>query len=244
MSAEDLATLLSGDAIDTSTEEGTAAATDAIITALGTSAAGDAIPIIGWIVNGIYLTTTVGTTLFNQWEKMKQSDQAQYAFLRGAGFDDAHAHALSQHGFWEDSSASTGLATAYTDLGGNPNDFVKYVNSMPVPTLDTTLAALSATPDGSLPAKAQGDYWTLPVNPADATQRQFNPDLTYNSNTHTWIDAALGVSFENGVWVKKGATLTNGYGPPGLLRSDLPATRDRAGSTGGSSLPGARHGSE
>ena len=208
---EDLATLLGGDAIDTTTEEGTAAATDAIIAAVGTSAAGDVIPIIGWIVNGIYLTTTVGTTLFNQYEKMKQSDQAQYAFLRGAGFDDAHANALSQHGFWEDSSASTGLATAYHDLGGNSADFVKYVNSMPIPTLDTTLAAVSATPNGgSLPAKAQGDYWTLPVNPADAAQRKFSPDVTYNSNTHTWIDAALGVSFENGEWVKKGVTMTNG----------------------------------
>src|SRR5581483_3822809 len=79
VSSEDLATLLSGEALDTSTEEGASAATDAIITALGTSAAGDAIPVIGWVVNGIYLTTTVGTTLFNQWEKMKQSDQAQYA---------------------------------------------------------------------------------------------------------------------------------------------------------------------
>jgi hypothetical protein len=158
---------------------------------------------IGWFVNAVYFSTTVGSTFFNQYENVKASKQAEYAFLRGAGVDDAHASALSAHGFFSNAAASSGLVSTYAQLGGNPADFVHYINSMPIATLDNALAGLDPVKNApSLPATAQGDYWTLPVDPNVAAQRKFNPNLTYNLATKTWEDKSLGMSYLDGVWVK------------------------------------------
>ena len=188
------------------TEEVSEEATTTITTALATGAAADTVPVLGWIVNGVYLATTLTTTFFNQYEKSKQSQQDQYAFLRGAGFDGPHAAAMSAHSFLSDTSASAGLAAAYSDLGGNPNEFVSYINKMPISKLDSVLSGLAATPTTALPATAKQDYWTLPANPFDAEQRRFNPNLTYDSSARTWKDDALNVTFKNGVWMQNGST--------------------------------------
>ena len=195
-----------GDLIDLSTEEAASDAAAQITTALATGAVADAVPVLGWVVNGVYLTTTLTTTFFNQYEKSKQSQQDQYAFLRGAGFDNAYAAALSSHSFLSDTSASAGLAAAYSDLGGNPADFVHWVSSIPIPTLDNMLPALAPTPATALPATAPNDYWTLPVDPNIAAQRQYNPNLTFDAKTNTWQDAALNVTFKDGVWMQNGST--------------------------------------
>jgi hypothetical protein len=183
--------------------DGTATATDAA--AEGT--VGLTNP-IGWTVNALYFATTVGTTFYNQYANVKVSKQDEYAFLRGTGIDDAHAKALSAHGFFSGKDASSGFVAAYGALGGDPSQFVHYVNSMPIATLNKTLSALSPVTSAKLPATAAKDYWTLPVNPNDPAQRKFDPNLTYDTSTQTWEDKSLQMHFANGDWVKDGTVPT------------------------------------
>jgi hypothetical protein len=183
--------------------DGTAAGTDAV----AEGSVGLTNP-IGWTVNGIYLATTLTTTFYNQYVTVKVAKQDEYAFLRGAGIDDAHAKALSAHGFFSGKDASSGFVAAYGALGGDPSQFVQYINSMPIASLDRTLAALSPVTSAKLPATAAKDYWTLPVDPTDPAQQKFDPNLTYDASTQTWEDKSLQMHFTNGVWVKNGTVPT------------------------------------
>jgi hypothetical protein len=200
----DLADLLAGGSLDTAED----VAGD-VFTSLAAGSAADAIPVVGWVVNGIYLITTVGTALFNQHESSSQAKQAQYTFLRGVGIDDAHAKAMADRGFFSTNSNATGLANAYIALGGNPDDFVSYINKLPVSKLDSMISALSGT-RSSLPATSKNDYWTLPADPTVAAQRQFDPNLTQDPRTHDWQDKSLGLTYEHGQWYAPGATSGSG----------------------------------
>jgi hypothetical protein len=183
--------------------------------AAGADATAEAVDLtnpFGWAINGVFFATTVTTTLFNQYTTVKLSKQDEYAFLRGAGIDDAHAAALSAHGFFSGQDASSGFVAAYGALGGDPNQFVHYVNSMPIASLDNALATLNTVSNASkLPATAPKDYWTLPVQPNDPAQRKFDPNLSYDRATQTWEDKSLGVHFANDEWVVDGSTSANGH---------------------------------
>ena len=166
---------------------------------------------IGWAVNAIYLGTTVTNAVVSQFSTRDKFEAYEYTFLRGAGMDAPQAHAMASHSLWTGADASSGLVQAYVDLGGNPNDFVKYVNSMSVGKLNDVLAGLSPLKPGTtLPQTSGQDYWSLPADPNDAQQRKYSPGLTYNSSAHRWEDKTLGVYYSEGKWVKIGQSPAEG----------------------------------
>ena len=156
---------------------------------------------IGWAVNLIYLGTTLGTTFFNQYGAVQRAQNNEYDFLRGAGIDDAHAAALKSYGLLTGVPASNGFVAAYALAGGDPNTFPGYVNSLPVGALKSALGAFSElNSQDQLPPTAAQDYWTLPIDPDNAAQRSFDPNLTYNTSLKRWEDKALNVYFQDGSW--------------------------------------------
>jgi hypothetical protein len=166
---------------------------------------------IGWAVNAIYLGTTVTNAVVSQFSTRDKFEAYEYAFLRGAGVDAPQAGAMSSHSLWSGNDASSGLVQAYVDLGGNPNDFVQYVNSMKIGTLDQVLAGLGPLEPGTtLPQTSGQDYWSLPADPNDAAQRKYSPGLTSNTSAHRWEDQGLSVYYSNGKWVKMGQSPATG----------------------------------
>jgi hypothetical protein len=166
---------------------------------------------IGWVANTLYLGTTIANAAVSQVSTRDKFQAYEYAFLRGAGMEAPQAHAMASHNLWSGNDASSGLVQAYADLGGNPNDFIKYVDSMSVGELNKVLAGLSPLKEGtSLPKTAAQDYWSLPTNPNDAQQRQYAPGVTFNSSANRWEDKALGVYYSDGKWVKNGQSAVDG----------------------------------
>jgi hypothetical protein len=172
---------------------------------------------IGWAVNIIYLGTTVTNAVISQFSTRDKFQTYEYTFLRGAGMNDAQAHAMAAHSLWTGHDASSGLVQAYIDMGGDPSQFINYVNNMTPDTLNKVLSALSPLSLGTkLPPSAANDYWNLPANPDAAGQRRFSQGLSYDTAARRWEDKALGVYFSNGEWVKMGQSLPDGdYYDPG-----------------------------
>jgi hypothetical protein len=156
---------------------------------------------IGWATNLLYIGTTLTTTFYNQYETIQGAQNNTYDFLRGAGVDAAPAAVLKSYGYFDGSAAAAGFVAAYKLAGGNPGDFVKYVNLLPVGMLSRALGAFGElsgynNTNATLPATSSQDYWMLPVDPT----KQATRGVTYNTSQQRWEDKELNVHFQDGSW--------------------------------------------
>lgn len=147
----------------------------------------------------------------NERQAHKLGQAVEYDFLTGAGITDDHAHILADNSLktsgWENwlqmNSLTEGLRVAYSMLGGDPNKFVDYINSLSDNALTRLRDGLAVTKGvkGTLPESSDDDYWMLPDNPDDPVQRQVNHNLHYNDAKHRWEDTHFKMYYANGLWM-------------------------------------------
>ncbi|MGM9484840.1 LysM peptidoglycan-binding domain-containing protein [Roseateles sp. NT4] len=193
----------------------------------------------------------------NEKEAHKLDGAINQDFLTGCGINAPGAAVLSDNGLsaagWTDwlqmNSLTVGFRNAFLALGGDPTDFVAYMNRLSPDQIALLRDGLESakTVGDKLPRSAQDDYWTLPCNPFDPAQRKFNPNLSYDFDKGRWVDKHLqmyyaGGSEGGGSWVSQttaGSQLSLSYQPashklsylePGGYFADGPITAPKSAS--------------
>jgi hypothetical protein len=160
---------------------------------------------IGWIVNIAYLATTVGNFLWDHNKNVEIFQKYDRTFMEGAGLDHDHAEVMAQHHWWSSNAKVDGFLKAYDALGGDPQQFIKYINGTDTKVLDAMLGAAENMDDqlddkGIVPA-TQDDtaFLSLPLDPAKVDVSKYTT-ISYNAATKRYEDPVTQTYWAGGVW--------------------------------------------
>ncbi|UTV41920.1 LysM peptidoglycan-binding domain-containing protein (plasmid) [Ensifer adhaerens] len=156
---------------------------------------------IGWLVNIGYMTTTIVNWAVDQNRSQNKLEGLEKSFLMGAGITGPQAEVLKSHGWWTGSSEANGFAAAYHLMGGDPEKFVEYVNSIPPDKLgDTMTAAAGLSPEngGRVPDTQPGvALLRLPPDPSRVNVQLYS-NIKHNELKDRWEDPETGMVLSNG----------------------------------------------